>query len=114
MIKKRNALIIENNDLLCNILTAEIRSFCDEVECCISASHAADMISKKRFDVFIVDYRLPGMNGVDITALLRLTYPDSYIIGMSAELKEDAFLTAGADAFLLKPFGIDALISHVA
>jgi len=110
---RKNALIIENNDFFCDILISQIRSFCDEVECCISANHAFDLIARKQFDVFIIDYRLPGMNGVDITALLRLTYPESYIIGMSAELKEDAFIAAGANAFLLKPFEIDSLLSHV-
>jgi CheY-like chemotaxis protein len=32
-------------------------------------------ISQKKFDIFITDYRLPGMNGIDITRMLRLACP---------------------------------------
>jgi CheY-like chemotaxis protein len=110
----KKALIIEDNKLLCDLLLTVLNPLCSEVECCASGSSAIDLLSLKKFDVVITDYRLPGMNGLDIARMQRRAYPESHIIGMSIEMRENEFLEAGANAFLLKPFTIDEFASCVA
>ena len=58
----------------------------------------------EEYDYILVDHHTPGMNGLALTRRLRERYPLAIIIGMSTEDREVAFLRAGANDFLRKPF----------
>ena len=66
--------------------------------------------------VLITDYRLPGMNGVDLLKLALKEIPDLPVIVMTAfadaKLAVEA-LKAGARDFLIKPFVPDQLIEII-
>ncbi|WP_254049972.1 response regulator transcription factor [Novosphingobium sp. TH158] len=65
------------------------------------------------FDFFIVDLGLPGLDGVDLTALIRAR-SDAGILVISGRMGPDAFnsaLAAGADMFVNKPVRFDQ-VSH--
>jgi CheY-like chemotaxis protein len=72
------------------------------VSSCESGAAALDLISKKRFKALLVDYRMPKMNGDELTRRLRPLCSDAFILGFSMESKEQAFLREGSDAFLSK------------
>ncbi len=109
----KSALIIEDNAILCDILQSALKTCCTDVVCCKSFSDVLEIIGRRTFDIFIVDYRLPSETGAEITNVLRSVFPQSYIVGMSIETRENEFLDAGANAFLLKPFDLDVLLSLV-
>ena len=69
---------------------------------CDSGAAALDLMSKMHFDILLVGYRMPEMNGDELTRQLRTLYPDAFILGFSVESKDQAFLGAGADAFVRK------------
>lgn len=54
-------------------------------------------------DIILMDARMPGMNGLEATRLIKATRPQIKIIMLSMypELKAEA-LSAGADAFVSK------------
>ena len=58
-----------------------------------------------RPDVVIIDWRMPGMDGVEATRQIRAAHPTAAIIAFTStdtpELR-DAFRLAGADAFVAK------------
>lgn len=61
------------------------------------------------FEFFIVDLGLPGLDGVDLTALIRAR-TDAGILVISGRMGPDAFnsaLAAGADMFINKPVRFD-------
>ncbi len=66
--------------------------------------------------VLITDYRLPGMNGLDLLKLALKEIPDLPVIVMTAfadaKLAVEA-LKAGARDFLIKPFVPDQLIEII-
>ena len=72
------------------------------VSSCGGGAAALDLISKKHFEILLIGYRIPEMNGDELTRRLRPLCPDAFILGFSIESKEKAFLRAGADAFLSK------------
>jgi len=100
----KTVLVIEDTweirELLCGLLQA--RGF--EVRSCENGVSALEEAAETTFHIIITDYRMPKMNGIDATKHLRMRFPASTIIGVSSEDMGKAFLAAGADAFLLKPY----------
>ncbi len=80
------------------------------VSSCEDGPKAIALVQIECFDVVLVDYRIPGMNGDRVTELLRRFCPESLIIGFSVESKERAFLEAGADFFISKHLIARALV----
>ncbi len=82
----------------------------------ISAGEALDFCDKERFDLLVVDYNLPGMNGLNLVKTLKsrgihmptilcTAYPTSDI-----ERQADALTV---DAFIPKPFQIEHLLETI-
>lgn len=69
-----------------------------------------------KFDFFIVDLGLPGIDGVDLITLLRAR-TDAGILVISGRMGPDAFnsaLLAGADMFINKPIRFDQVYNAIA
>jgi CheY-like chemotaxis protein len=99
---KKEILIIDDNQMVRNSLQTFLKSEGFSVESCESGRSALNLAKEKRFKIFIIDYNMPEMYGDEVAALLRKQYPEVIIIGYSFELKEQAFLNAGANAFIMK------------
>jgi two-component system cell cycle response regulator DivK len=57
--------------------------------------------------LFLIDLHLPGMNGLELTKLIRTIFPTVPIIiltALSREKYEDKAIEMGATTFLEKPF----------
>ncbi len=108
---RKSVLVIEDDRGVAEILLDLLESSGFEVSLCHNGAAALKFIQWKCFDVFITDYRMDGMNGADLARSLRTPCPDSLIIGMSAEQRDEDFLAAGADIFLKKPFCFSELVS---
>lgn len=69
-----------------------------------------------KVDIFIIDYRLPGMNGIELFKQLRTVHTQSKFIcisgEMSLELAQDAH-QLGFDALILKPFDFTILEKNI-
>jgi len=67
-------------------------------------------------DVVLMDYRMPGMNGVDATRAVLDACPDTKVVCLTASVSEDEIedlYRAGAVACLTKDEGFDHIISAV-
>jgi CheY-like chemotaxis protein len=68
------------------------------------------------WDLVLLDYRMPGMNGMDVLTAMRAKRPNINVIVISAFGTLDLFRDAmkqGATDFLRKPFTIDMLRGSV-
>lgn len=66
----------------------------------------------RRYDVMVVDRRLPGMTGTDLLTAVRtahITTPAIMLTALGTVDDRVSGLDAGADDYLLKPFDFDEL-----
>ncbi len=114
MEEKKSVLIVEDNTLTGEILQAVVESAGVSAWLCRDAASALALVHKQEFGVLIVDFRMPDLPGTEVVRAARCVFPSSYIIGVSIEhQRQQDFVEAGADAFLLKPFDIANLIALI-
>lgn len=86
-----------------------------EVVTANSVSHALTLIHEEKFDLYILDKRLPDGSGLELCRRLHEATPDVPVIfysGDAYELHRQEGLSAGALAYVSKP-DIDGLINKV-
>jgi len=80
------------------------------------ATEALDALARRRFDVVLADYQLPGMSGLELLAALRGTDADFPLILYSALMTPELARQAkdfGVTAVLEKPVSLDRLLVTV-
>jgi len=95
-------LVVDDDKLTRDGLHMLLESEGFAVSSCANGAVALDLIRNKQFEILLIDYRMPEMNGDELTRQLRPLCPDALIIGISIESRGQAFLKSGADAFLGK------------
>ncbi|KZY05971.1 MULTISPECIES: response regulator [unclassified Sulfitobacter] len=86
-----------------------------------SGFEALEIIAEKgsgKFDCFMLDIQMPGMDGVELAGLIRDTarYADAPILMLTAMSEKryiDAAFTAGATDYVTKPFEVVELKSRL-
>lgn len=77
---------------------------------------AVMMNEEEKPDLILMDIRMPGMNGLDATRIIKEVNPDIPIIALSAYAFDDHIREAklaGCDEFLSKPFKVEDLIETI-
>jgi DNA-binding NarL/FixJ family response regulator len=81
-----------------------------------SGEAALELARKKPIDVAIVDIRLPGMSGIEITRELLKVQPEMKVIGLTGDFvkaRVDKMLASGAQGLVIKGGGAHALCEAV-
>jgi DNA-binding response OmpR family regulator len=74
------------------------------------AKEALTVIDKETFDLFILDFRMPDVDGADLCHMIKKAHPRTPVMIYSAlagETDRSIGLKAGADEFLIKPNDFD-------
>lgn len=106
-------LVVEDNENMRLLLGTILEARGYRVTMCPNGQAAEDTSRRTPFDVVLVDYYMPGRNGLEVARIVREHNPRTCIIGMSLEDRKDDFLSIGANAFLPKPFDIADLMKVI-
>lgn len=96
--------LFKNSKLNCQITTVA------------SSAEALRLLDSQPFDLYILDYRLAEMNGVELCSHIRRTdfsTPVMFCTAMTQKSAKDKASEAGANAYLVKPVDIDIFIETV-
>ena len=110
--------IVEDNDVFREALEM-LLGLEPGLEVVATAAHgddAAELCRRHSPNVVLIDYRLPGLDGVQATRLLLEACPDVAVVGLtaSANLREvDALFAAGAVACLTKDEPLDDIVAAI-
>ncbi|HBY61809.1 MAG TPA: two-component system response regulator [Solibacterales bacterium] len=111
---RHRILIVEDEEKLRRVLQLQLQSGGYDVELAGSAEEALRL--SDRAELVLTDLRLPGMDGLELLALLRRQNALVPVIVMTAfgtiENAVEA-MKSGASDFLLKPFSLDHLTTVV-
>jgi DNA-binding NarL/FixJ family response regulator len=111
-------LLIEDNDVFRQALEV-LLTLRGEIEIAASeadGTRAAELCAELSPDVLLVDYRLPGLDGVQITRLVHERCPKVAIVALTAAAGDreiQAMLEAGAVAYVRKDEPLDAIVEAV-
>jgi DNA-binding NarL/FixJ family response regulator len=111
-------VLIEDNDVFREALEL-LLTLNGEIEVVGSQAHGASAVEICRElspDVLLVDYRLPGLDGVQVTHAVRKHCPAVAVVALTAAAGEreiQALLDAGAVACVSKDQPLDAITAAV-
>jgi DNA-binding NarL/FixJ family response regulator len=111
-------VLVEDNDVFREALELllGLRSEISVVSSVADGADAAQLVGDVRPDVVLMDYRLPGLDGVQATRAVLEACPETAVVCLtaSANMRErDALLEAGAVACLQKDEGLDAIVAAI-
>jgi CheY-like chemotaxis protein len=82
----------------------------------MNGDEAIEVFNKERPDIILMDIRMPGMDGLDATRIIRTTDQNVPIIAVTAFAMpndEEVAISAGCSAFVTKPYNKNFLMQKM-
>lgn len=110
--------LVEDNDVFRDALELllGLRPEIDVVVAVPDAQRVVEVCRDLRVEVAVMDYRLPGLDGVQATTAILAACPNTAVIALTASAnasERDALLEAGAVAFLTKDQPLDEIVDAI-
>lgn len=115
-LKNKKALVVEDDPAIARLLKLNLLQLGLSVETAASAEFALLELKRHPFDLCLLDWMLPGMQGVDLLRKIRPEFKNLKIIIVSARADADSIVSgfdSGADDYLTKPFESKVLGARV-
>lgn len=109
-------LLVEDDHRISDFIIKGLEENGFQLHLCASAEEARDIVFTTTFDLIILDIMLPGIDGIQLTQLIRYkknTTPILILSALNDALDKVSALDSGADDFLVKPFHFQELISRI-
>ncbi|WP_314502557.1 response regulator transcription factor [uncultured Microbacterium sp.] len=113
---ERGALLYVEDDPDIAAMTVEVLSDAYEVTHAATGEDGLRLALNGRFDVMVVDRRLPGMDGVAFIRAVRtarITTPVLMLTALGSVEDRVSGLDSGANDYLIKPFDYDELLARL-
>jgi DNA-binding response OmpR family regulator len=109
-------LVAEDDQGLQEVLVLGLRDAGYQVDVVDRGDDAIDQLRWYEYDVAIIDWRMPGAEGIDVVAWARKhDRPTALLMLTARDMPADRIrgLDAGADDYLVKPFDFGELLARV-
>jgi two-component system OmpR family response regulator len=112
---KTSVLVVEDDQLISDVVRLGLRYEGFAVEVCADGLAALRLAEQLRPDAVVLDWMLPGMEGIELVKRLRAFGEPSVVMLTAKDALEDrvAGLEAGADDYLVKPFQFEELLARL-
>jgi len=110
------ALLIEDDPKTARALASGLRGEGFEPTMAKTGEEGFFLLSRESFDVVILDWMLPGRDGIEVLKTLRASGSNTPVLLLTARDAVDdrvLGLNAGADDYLVKPFAFAELLARV-
>lgn len=109
-------LLIEDDRRISDFVIKGLEENGFSVSLAVTGEIAREMVSENEWDTILMDIMLPGIDGIQLTKLIRFKKNHTPILVLSALDDADnkvSALDSGADDYLVKPFHFKELISRI-
>jgi DNA-binding response OmpR family regulator len=109
-------LIVEDNRSQASLLCRAFVERGHVVDACHSGEHACQQAQRGAYDVVLLDWNLPGLDGVTVCRELRRSGNNASVLMVSVRsdvADKVTALEAGADDYVVKPVDMHELIARV-
>lgn len=107
MKKDISILVVDDEEMLRDIMARILVKEGYTIDMAEDGEDALEKLRNKRYNLLILDIKMPRMNGFELLKIARKEYPDIGVIMMTAYgdtyTVKDALLL-GADEYITKPF----------
>jgi len=116
MPKTSTILIVDDDTAILKLLETKLSR---EGYTCVTASQpekALDLLHDNSVDVALIDVKMPGMDGIELTKSIKQVDPDLCVVMMTGYPDVDFAVDAmrsGAEDYIFKPFNLDELSMSV-
>lgn len=118
MRESSNILCVDDDDDFCELMTAMLH-FADaeyKLTSVETPQEALDLLPYKKFDLYMFDFNLPQMSGVELCRRIRstdLATPIVFYTASSQPKDKSAAIAAGASAYLVKPNDLENIVPTI-
>ena len=102
---RRRILLVDDSPRVRAVLRAVLADLASDMAECDDGEQVLAFYEAFSPDLVLMDIRMPGMDGLQATALLKKAHPDARVVIVSDEEQDDvrdAARQAGADAYVVK------------
>ena len=107
-------LVVDDDRLVRRFMAESLKGFGHDVTDTADGATALELMDRHRFDLLVVDYAMPGMNGAEVARAAKAKQPKLRILVVSGYADSAALEAAmGSAAQLRKPFDVAELRAAV-
>ena len=109
-------LVVEDEQAIAKNPAEYLRGNGFAVDLAFDGNTGWEKIRKTKYDLILLDWMLPGMDGLQILAMTRREFPDRSILMLTAKDTLDdkvSGLNVGADDYIVKPFQLKEVLARV-
>jgi len=116
--RRVRVVLVEDNEVFREALELML-GMREEIEVVAAVGDGAAAVAaalEHRPDVVLMDYRMPGLDGVETTGQLLAQFPDLRVVALTAsadESQREDLLAAGAVACLRKDQELDEIVAAI-
>ena len=108
-------LVVDDEQSITDFVSYSLSKEGFKVDVAANGEEALEAMTRKRYDLFVLDIMLPGMDGYELCRRIRSrsAAPVLFLSARDTELDKVVGLEIGGDDYLAKPFGVRELIARV-
>lgn len=115
----KKIFIVDDDPSICHSFTMLLRGEGYCVDNTTDSREAATLIKKDRYDLCFFDYKMKGLNGIDLLKITKDVNPQCAVFIVSGmrnidELCQKEIKTGLLAGIINKPFDVEALLQRIA
>ena len=112
----KTALIVDDEESVRDLLSRQLKHLGYDSVSAPNGQEALEQMARQRFDVVMLDVRMPRKSGLEVLRDLRRSDPDTCVVMLSAVVDVEitaSALSLGADDYVTKPGNTDYLRTRI-
>jgi DNA-binding NtrC family response regulator len=110
---KKKLLFVDDDDALRPVVSKELSGKGFEVETADDGDVAIEALKRNRFDIVVLDIKMPRVNGFEVLKFIKAEYPATKVVMLTGHTDLKNALESkklGADDFIGKPYDLYDLV----